>query len=389
MPPTVFVPRPNVDSALVKLVRHAPPVAVDDPARLFELVRAGFATRRKTLRNALARGARCERRGRAARGGHRSDAPGRDARRSTTGPRVAAAAGVIARATAYAKLTLSLRVLGDARRRLPRPRGADGLGARPRTTSSCSTRRRRDVARVDGSVRGGRARPTTRTSCARAATPRPDDGRRAHEGHSRPAPGSVADRPTRRPCSARSAAPPQTRPRSVPTCRSACTAARRGCAGVGDDHRADRRPARRSTLVIVAPPFGCATAAVYRGVGRRSAARSRTRRSTRRRAARPVRQRPRTAPPKHVEPRLAEFQAAVEARRRAARRCSCGSGSAYAVVVHRHRRGRGGGAARGAAFGVEVVVGHTRRSHELTRACVTSGRETTAPRGAVAAYLPC
>ncbi len=53
VPPTVFTPRPNVESALVKLVRHPAPVAVDDPARLFELVRAGFATRRKTLRNAL------------------------------------------------------------------------------------------------------------------------------------------------------------------------------------------------------------------------------------------------------------------------------------------------------------------------------------------------
>ena len=37
-----------------------PPVAVADPARLFELVRAGFATRRKTLRNALRAGARCD-----------------------------------------------------------------------------------------------------------------------------------------------------------------------------------------------------------------------------------------------------------------------------------------------------------------------------------------
>jgi 16S rRNA (adenine1518-N6/adenine1519-N6)-dimethyltransferase len=55
VPPTVFVPRPNVDSALVRLVRRpSPPVAVDDPERLFALVRAGFATRRKTLRNALA-----------------------------------------------------------------------------------------------------------------------------------------------------------------------------------------------------------------------------------------------------------------------------------------------------------------------------------------------
>ena len=55
VPPTVFLPRPNVDSALVRLVRHPPPVAVVDPARMFQLVRAGFATRRKTLRNALAK----------------------------------------------------------------------------------------------------------------------------------------------------------------------------------------------------------------------------------------------------------------------------------------------------------------------------------------------
>ncbi len=54
VPPTVFVPRPNVESALVELVRNdAPPVAADR-ARLFRLVEAGFATRRKMLRRALA-----------------------------------------------------------------------------------------------------------------------------------------------------------------------------------------------------------------------------------------------------------------------------------------------------------------------------------------------
>jgi 16S rRNA (adenine1518-N6/adenine1519-N6)-dimethyltransferase len=53
--PNVFIPKPNVESALVRLVRHAePPVAVRDPERMFALVRAGFATRRKTLRNTLA-----------------------------------------------------------------------------------------------------------------------------------------------------------------------------------------------------------------------------------------------------------------------------------------------------------------------------------------------
>jgi 16S rRNA (adenine1518-N6/adenine1519-N6)-dimethyltransferase len=50
----VFLPKPNVESALVRLERHArPPVDVGDPNAMFELVRAGFATRRKTLRNTL------------------------------------------------------------------------------------------------------------------------------------------------------------------------------------------------------------------------------------------------------------------------------------------------------------------------------------------------
>lgn len=54
VPPTVFIPQPKVDSALVKMVRHAaPPVAVADPARMFTIVRAGFATRRKMLRQSL------------------------------------------------------------------------------------------------------------------------------------------------------------------------------------------------------------------------------------------------------------------------------------------------------------------------------------------------
>ena len=55
VPPTVFIPQPKVESALVRLQRPAPPVAVADPDRMFELVRAGFATRRKMLRRALER----------------------------------------------------------------------------------------------------------------------------------------------------------------------------------------------------------------------------------------------------------------------------------------------------------------------------------------------
>lgn len=54
VPPTVFIPAPKVDSALVRIVRHAqPPVQVPSEARLFTLVRAGFGQRRKMLRGAL------------------------------------------------------------------------------------------------------------------------------------------------------------------------------------------------------------------------------------------------------------------------------------------------------------------------------------------------
>jgi len=49
----VFWPAPNVDSALVFLQRHPQPDA--DRRRVFELIDAGFAQRRKTLRAALAR----------------------------------------------------------------------------------------------------------------------------------------------------------------------------------------------------------------------------------------------------------------------------------------------------------------------------------------------
>ncbi len=54
VPPTVFVPRPKVESALVRLQRRpAPPVAVPSADALFTLVRAGFAQRRKMLRRSL------------------------------------------------------------------------------------------------------------------------------------------------------------------------------------------------------------------------------------------------------------------------------------------------------------------------------------------------
>lgn len=54
VPPQVFLPQPKVDSALVRIDRHAePPVAVPF-ADLARLVRAGFGQRRKMLRRSLA-----------------------------------------------------------------------------------------------------------------------------------------------------------------------------------------------------------------------------------------------------------------------------------------------------------------------------------------------
>ena len=53
VPPSVFLPRPRVDSALVELVRRTAPTVDADPEVLFDLVRAGFRQRRKMLRRSL------------------------------------------------------------------------------------------------------------------------------------------------------------------------------------------------------------------------------------------------------------------------------------------------------------------------------------------------
>lgn len=50
---TVFWPTPNVDSALVRLTRHAPPAGPQWREATFAVVDAAFAQRRKTLRAAL------------------------------------------------------------------------------------------------------------------------------------------------------------------------------------------------------------------------------------------------------------------------------------------------------------------------------------------------
>lgn len=55
VPASCFLPRPNVDSTVVRLTRYEkPPVETADEAFLFAVIRASFNQRRKTLANGLA-----------------------------------------------------------------------------------------------------------------------------------------------------------------------------------------------------------------------------------------------------------------------------------------------------------------------------------------------
>jgi 16S rRNA (adenine1518-N6/adenine1519-N6)-dimethyltransferase len=53
VPPTVFIPPPKVDSALVEIRRHAPAGDDEERAAVFALVEAGYNQRRKMLRRSL------------------------------------------------------------------------------------------------------------------------------------------------------------------------------------------------------------------------------------------------------------------------------------------------------------------------------------------------
>ena len=54
VPPSCFMPQPKVGSAVIRLTRHAqPPVDVENEKLMFQLIRASFNQRRKTLANGL------------------------------------------------------------------------------------------------------------------------------------------------------------------------------------------------------------------------------------------------------------------------------------------------------------------------------------------------
>lgn len=57
VPANCFMPRPNVDSSVIRLTRYPqPPVEVADERYMFAVIRASFNQRRKTLANGLANG---------------------------------------------------------------------------------------------------------------------------------------------------------------------------------------------------------------------------------------------------------------------------------------------------------------------------------------------
>ena len=54
VPPSCFMPQPKVGSAVIRLTRHEnPPVDVDNEKLMFQIIRASFNQRRKTLANGL------------------------------------------------------------------------------------------------------------------------------------------------------------------------------------------------------------------------------------------------------------------------------------------------------------------------------------------------
>jgi 16S rRNA (adenine1518-N6/adenine1519-N6)-dimethyltransferase len=57
VPASCFMPRPNVDSAVIRLERYSqPPVQVSDPHLMFNIIRASFNQRRKTMTNSVVNG---------------------------------------------------------------------------------------------------------------------------------------------------------------------------------------------------------------------------------------------------------------------------------------------------------------------------------------------
>ena len=337
VPPAVFIPKPNVDSALVRLQRHAsPPVAVADPDRMFELVRAGFATRRKMLRRALdgALGDRAESAFRLAGIDPSARAETLTLAQWAALARAESAQGrTEARLDAFAKLTLSLHVTGR------RPDGYHELDALVVAVSE---------PRDELIIRPAPACSVTLTGAHADGVPADDTNLAVRAARELGANVSIELRkgiPTGAGLGGGSAdaaavligAPAvagldihrfdieriaATLGSDVPFCLRGGAMRMRG---VGDDLDPVNLP--ELAIVIATPPFGCSTVDVYRAWDELGGPVGETVHID---GLPPLRNDLEPAA-RHVEPRLAAYKVAVE-RAAEAPALLAGSGSSYAVV---------------------------------------------------------
>ena len=274
--PTSSCPSPRVESALVAHRPARPAPAVDaDPSRAVRPRRAGLRPAPQDAAPVAGRGVvdAAEAFARRRRVGPRPaaeeldvealgpPAPTRRRRSSRPGDGRVTSTSARPSSCAPAKLTLSLRVTGRARRRLPPDRRRDGqprpgTTARPSATATAS----RSAAASTADVARRRRQP----GAPGAAGRRPHGARRASTSASRPAPGWAAARPTPPPSSAGRAVDDLelAAAASAPTCRSAWSAV--GPGSPASARWSSRCPFEARTFTLLTPPFGCSTPAVYR-----------------------------------------------------------------------------------------------------------------------------
>ena len=385
VPPTVFVPKPKVESALVRLVRHADAAGRGraTPTRMFELVRAGFATRRKTLRNAL--------------DGRLGDRRRARSRRAGIDPQARAETLDLAD---WAAARRCVRSRGCASTRSPSSRSRCTSPARAPTATTSSTRSMVSVSEphdelvdpsprprtsIDGHrpVRGGRAGRRVEPRVARRAT------RAARTVEHRAAQGHPAGRRARRRLGRRGRGARRRARRPTPDVDRGDARRRRAVLPAQRRARAHARHRRRARAGRRCPTLvGRDRDAAVRLLDRRRVPRvGRARRSAatgRRRL--PPSQRPRAGrAARRAAPR--RRSSARSRPRPGAPALLAGSGSSYAVVFDDTRRRRAARARIADAVDGSAWLGATVDAG-VTRAVRTSDAKRP-PHGAAAAYLPC